>query len=352
MKKIGIYLLVSLATIVLVILGVGSSRVDYSSLISDYTIANVDTPAKGELTFQWLGNTNVLISDGETSIMTDAWFTRPSLREIFTGLNTDMDAVKAGISKADIQNLKAIIPVHSHYDHVMDAPAVAEITGAVIYGSESSANVGRGWGLPEEQLVVVDQRRTEQFGDFRVTLIKSKHYEFVRAEANARAGYSIDAPVKQPASLGDYEEGGAYAVWIQHPQANILINGSCGYIEGLLKDVRADIVFLGVAGIATQTELYQDNYWREVVEYSQAKTIIPIHWDSLTHQLGDKPQPPSQFMDKFAINVDMKGSVLWLMERDKSLHTPLMPLWQKVSLSQLLQENEDQLSSSLLNGGQ
>ena len=48
----------------------------------------------------------------------------------------------------------AVIPLHAHYDHAMDAPEVARRTGALLLGSESSANVARGWGLPERQIQV------------------------------------------------------------------------------------------------------------------------------------------------------------------------------------------------------
>jgi hypothetical protein len=40
----------------------------------------------------------------------------------------------------------------------MDAPEVAKRTGAMLLGSESTANIGRGWGLPEEQIRVVSDR--------------------------------------------------------------------------------------------------------------------------------------------------------------------------------------------------
>ena len=43
---------------------------------------------------------------------------------------------------------------HTHIDHVMDSALVADRTGAQLVGGESAANVGRGYGLPEDRLVV------------------------------------------------------------------------------------------------------------------------------------------------------------------------------------------------------
>ncbi len=320
-----------------------NSQLDYGDLLKQYTLTPEPVLAANELTVQWLGNATVVVSDGKNTIMTDAWFSRPSITEVLGGIETDLDVVKASLKRAGIRTVDAIIPVHSHHDHVMDAPAVAELTDAVIFGSESSANVGRGWGLPEEQLFVVDESRSEQFGDFRVTLLKSKHYVFVDEQFNQDAGTAITVPLKQPARFIDFREGGAYAVIIEHPQATILINGSTGYLEGLLSEFDADIVFLGVAGIAVQTEQYQREYWGEVVEAVGATTVVPIHWDSMTHPLGDEPQAPSRLMDSVLLNVKMKESVYWLMEKGgitregHNYYTPLMPLWDKVPLRQLLQ---------------
>lgn len=318
---------------------------DYSDLIEAHTLRSVDEVSPGELRVSWLGNTNVLVSDGKNHIMTDGWFTRPSLSELMSPIATDIDVVKASLAKAGVTALDAVIPVHSHYDHLMDSPAVAEITGAVVMGSESSANAARGWGLDESQILSVDKRRTEVFGDFRVTMLRSKHYVFTNPRANAGVGVAISEPLHQPASAMDYHEGGAYAVVIEHPQGTVLVNGSAGYIEGLLDGVNADIVFLGVAGVATQTPEYQAKYWHEVVEIPGARTVVPIHWDALTRPLQDTPQAPIRLMDRVLINVDMKDSLAWLMAKNE-VFTPMLPMWQPVPLRQLLSPQVTAASSA------
>ncbi len=325
------------------------AQLDYEDMLEEYTLTPILEPAQGELTFQWLGNSTVLVSDGKHSIMTDGWFSRPPVSEVSSDLITDMDAVKRSLARAEVDHLSAIIPIHSHYDHVMDTPAVAELTGAVLFGSESSANVGRGWGLPEEQIVVVDEKGSQQFGDFKVTLLRSKHFVYVptaigahmhdynaELDENIGPGSVIEEPIAQPLGLMDYSEGGAYAILIEHPQATILINGSAGYVKDLLRDVKADILFLGIAGIAVQTEEYQQHYWREVVEMTEPSVVIPVHWDSFNHPLGDVPEAPTHLMDSILLNLDMKASVMWLMDKDDSLFTPLLPMWQKVPLRQLV----------------
>lgn len=352
MIKIILIILVLIVVVYKVGIYYAFSQLDYKDMLEEYTLAPILEPEAGELTFQWLGNSTVLISDGKDSIMTDGWFTRLPMSEVLSGLVTDMDTVKRSLARAEVDQLSAIIPIHSHYDHVMDTPAVAELTGAVLFGSESSANVGRGWGLPEEQIIVVGDKGTQQFGDFNVTLLRSKHFVYVPTaigahmhERNAMVrehvgpGSVIEEPIVQPMGLLDYSEGGAYAILIEHPQATILINGSAGYVKDLLRGIKADVLFLGVAGIAVQTEEYQQDYWREVVEMTEPSVIIPVHWDSFNHALGDVPEAPNQLMDSILANLDMKASVMWLMDKDESLFKPLLPMWQKVPLRQLVRSN-------------
>jgi L-ascorbate metabolism protein UlaG (beta-lactamase superfamily) len=45
--------------------------------------------------------------------------------------------------------------VHTHFDHALDAAVVADRTGAVLVGGESTANIGRGHGLAEDRIRVV-----------------------------------------------------------------------------------------------------------------------------------------------------------------------------------------------------
>ncbi len=140
------------------------------------------------------GTATLLFSDGETQWMTDGWFTRPGpLRLLLGKIGPDLQAIEQGLAANHVDKLAAVLPVHSHYDHAMDAPEVARRTGALLLGSESTANIGRGWGLPESQIQVLVDRQPVHLGKFVITPIESRHFEFpdpaIRA---AGAGRSAD----------------------------------------------------------------------------------------------------------------------------------------------------------------
>jgi len=142
----------------------------------------------GAVTVRFSGTATLLFSDGETQWMTDGWFTRPGpLRLLLGKIGPDLQAIEQGLAANHVATLAAVLPLHSHYDHAMDAPEVARRTGALLLGSESTANIGRGWGLPEAQIQVLVDRQPVRLGQFVITPIESRHFEFPDPAVRARA---------------------------------------------------------------------------------------------------------------------------------------------------------------------
>jgi len=239
----------------------------------------------GAVTVRFSGTATLLFSDGETQWMTDGWFSRPGPLRLLAGkIGPDLQAIEAGLAANKITQLAAVLPLHSHYDHAMDAPEVARRTGAMLLGSESTANIGRGWNLPESQIQVLVDRQPVQLGKFVITPIESRHFEFPDPAVRERALGEplISEPLVPPVSAFDYRVGKAYVLHVSHPKGSWLIVGSAGYVEGALKELSADTVFLGVGGLGSQTADYMENFWRETVTAVSPSRIIPIHFDSLT----------------------------------------------------------------------
>lgn len=292
-------------------------------------------PADGVVTVQYLGNVNLLFSDGKTAILIDGWFSRPGTFEtLLTDIESDELAIDAALKRAGIDTLSAIIPVHSHYDHAMDSPRVAQKTGAVVIGSKSTANIARGQGLDESKIHEITDTGAFKFGDFSLRLIKSKHFSFPNAALGGmdKDEEVIDAPLVPPAGAFDYKMGGAYAIFINHPTSNALVQGSAGFIEDQLALETADVVFLGVAGITGQSQEYQDAYWQHVPAAVGAKKVYPVHYDSFTHPLGDIPELPNLLLDKVLGHNAIAG-IQWAREKAGTTVTVgLLPMWDKVRL--------------------
>ncbi len=250
-----------------------------------WEMPSTNTPPQGALTVRFTGTSTLLFSDGDTQWMVDGWFSRPGVMTLARGkIGPDLDAITEGLSANSVTSLAAVIPMHSHYDHAMDSPEVARRTGATLMGSESTANIGRGWGLPESQIQVFENRTPVSVGDFVITPIESQHFQFAdpKVREQALGDPTITEPLKPPVPLFGYKLGKAYVLHVSHPKGNFVVVGSAGYVEGALQGFQADTIFLGIGGLGSQTELYRQAYWRETVAATGAQRVIPIHYDSLT----------------------------------------------------------------------
>ncbi|WP_255594920.1 MBL fold metallo-hydrolase [Acidovorax sp. sif1233] len=262
--------------------------------------AGGEAPPPVKVTF--LGVSTVLLDDGETALMTDGFFSRPGKLQTFLGkVEPDMQAITQGLRRAGLPGetgrLAAVIPVHSHYDHAMDAPEVARRMGALLLGSESTANVGRGWGLAEAQIRVAKLGEPQRFGRFTATLFASRH------APTGFTGGEVTAPLHPPVRASDYKEGQSYALHVEHGGRTLLIVGSAGFEPGALRGVQADVVLQGIGALGPRPESYRDALWTEVIAAVGARRVIPIHWDDFWQPPGRPMQPMPPPLDAFDVSM-------------------------------------------------
>jgi L-ascorbate metabolism protein UlaG (beta-lactamase superfamily) len=235
------------------------------------------------LSATWLGVATLLIDDGSSALMTDGYFSRPSLAQIAAAkLSPSPTRVDGCLARAKVSRLAAVIPVHTHVDHVMDSALVADRTGAQLVGGESAANVGRGHGLPEDRLVVAVPGEPIRLGAFDVTLVKSHHCPPDRYPG------VIEEPLVPPVKVSAYRCGESWSTLIHHLPSDkrLLIQGSAGFVKGALTGHRADAVYLSVGQLGLQPRSYLLDYWAETVQAVGARRVILIHWDDFFRPLS------------------------------------------------------------------
>jgi L-ascorbate metabolism protein UlaG (beta-lactamase superfamily) len=244
-----------------------------------------DVPgATGGLTSTFLGVSSVLLDDGETAVLTDGYFSRPSLPRVAIGRIAPVhERIDAVLARAGIDRVAAVAPVHTHFDHALDSAVVAHRTGAVLAGGTSAANIARGAGLGADRIRVVTPGEPVSFGGFSMTWVESEHCPPDRFPGE------ITEPVVPPARAGAYRCGEAWSILVEHVAGRTaLVQGSAGFVPGALAGRRAEVAFLGVGQLGVQSEDYIRTYWAETVETIGARQVVLLHWDDFFRPL-DQP---------------------------------------------------------------
>ena len=92
------------------------------------------------LTVSFLGVTTLLFDDGESAVMTDGFFTRPSLaRTLLTSLRSDPARIDHALRTAGVDTLDAVACGHSHYDHALDSVSYTHLPAAPRHPGPSPA---------------------------------------------------------------------------------------------------------------------------------------------------------------------------------------------------------------------
>jgi L-ascorbate metabolism protein UlaG (beta-lactamase superfamily) len=197
---------------------------------------------------------------------------------------------------AHIPRANFILVTHTHYDHVLDVPYIATKTHALVIGTESTENVVRPYGVPEEQLITVRGGEDYEFGTFSVKVIPSIH-----SALDHKHYYSSDkAPsgMKAPLTLKQMSpEGGTLAYLVRFHGHQILAFGGMNYIEREMQGLKPDVALVGAAG--SRKEIY-DYCGRLMRALQFPPLVLPTHWDNFFVPYGGSQQPAIETLQSFA----------------------------------------------------
>ncbi|WP_237569148.1 MBL fold metallo-hydrolase [Mycolicibacterium lacusdiani] len=278
--------------------------------------------AESPVTVTWAGVTTLLIAGGDSAIMTDGFFSRPGLLAVGTRrLTPSLPRIDGCLARLGVDRLAGVLPVHTHFDHAMDSAVVADRTGAALVGGTSTANVGRGGGLPEDRLLVVTPGSAVDLGAFEVTLVAGDHCPPDRFPGD------IEEPVVPPVKAAAYRCGESWSTMIRHRPSGraMLVVGSAGFVPGALRGHRADVAYLGVGQLGLQPERYLRDYWNEAVRMVGARRVVLIHWDDFFRPLHQ----PLRALPYAGDDLDVSMRVLTRLAREDGVALHLPTLWER-----------------------
>lgn len=236
-----------------------------------------------ELEMTYLGTAGWKMTSGSLTILVDPYISRLKLkggplspedtRKVYDRTDafvSDTTLIDSLIDKADY-----ILVHHSHFDHLSDVPYIARKTGAKVIGTETTCNILRAYGIPNDQLYTVKGGEDYTFGTFSVRVIPSIH-SALNGKHYFNSDTYTDVP-DYPLQIADFVEGGSLMFLIRFPDQKVLTMGSMNYVERELEGIRPDVLLAGVN--LSRLEIYK--YTERLLKTTGYPSIVvPVHWDN------------------------------------------------------------------------
>jgi len=269
-----------------------------------------ESPKKpSELLLKYLGTAGWEITDGTTIILIDPYLSRingpappgggsghPAAGDTRRAYNwSDITTPDTAAIDEHIQRADFVLVTHTHYDHILDVPYIALKTRATVIGTESTENVMRAYGIPEQQLITVRGGEDYQFSGFSLKVIPSIHSPL----DHKRYFSSATAPpgMKAPLTLEQiHPEGGTLAYLVRLGGHQILGFGGNNYIEREIAGLEPDIVLVGAG--ASRKEIY-DYSGRLMRALHYPALVLPTHWDNFLLPYEASQQPALEALQSF-----------------------------------------------------
>lgn len=256
----------------------------------------------------YLGTAGWQITNGKVVILVDPYLTRVKSRSPNDDVSPDdprplvtrdsiVESDKAVID-AHIKKADFIFLTHTHSDHSLDMPYIARKTGALVVGTESTANVARAYDVPERQIQVVKGGEDLDFKGFSVRVIRSVHGIFRKPEPGQAPVPPpvVPAGLKAPLRLGQHVEGGTLAYLIQIDGHRILVFGSMNYIESELTGVHPDVALIGAMPERNNIADYTPRLMRVL---GDPPLVLPTHWDRFNVPYTFSQEPAVRRLQSF-----------------------------------------------------
>jgi L-ascorbate metabolism protein UlaG (beta-lactamase superfamily) len=222
---------------------------------------------------RWLGTAGFAVEHAGHCVLVDPYLTRASLARCLAGrLLPDGAVIRAHAPRAD-----AIVVGHTHFDHALDVPEVARLTGARVFGSRSAASLCRSAGVPDARVEVVEREPgseppTREVGPFSLRFVPSAHAPLLFGRVPLLGDIADCEEV--PARVWGYKCGAVFGVEIRVAGRTLYHVGSAQLIDENVDTKHVDLLLLCVAGW-TSTRDFPERIARRLAPGA----VLLSHWD-------------------------------------------------------------------------
>ena len=265
--------------------------IDDAQALRELEAVPLDLPRGLELA--WLGVSGYRLTYEGVSVFIDPYVSRVPLRSLLLRRVAMPDERMIDRYAGAPGPVAGVLVGHTHFDHAVDAPAIARRHGAKAYGSPSLAHLMRLHGLGELAVEVVPHRPYE-LGPFVVRFVPSRHSKLLFGRKVPMDG-ELTCDHLDGLAPGAYRCGAVWGIRIEVAGVVLYHQGSADLDDNQLRDGPVDVFLAGVAGRSVTPR-----YWERILPRLDPRIVVPTHYDNFFSPLG-RPQDFVRRVDLAAV---------------------------------------------------
>lgn len=258
----------------------GRQQREDASALRDLEVDPLELPRGLEI--EWLGVSGYRLSYEGKDLYIDPYVSRVPLSSLLLRRQAVPDpAALDRFLPVREREAVGVLVGHTHFDHAVDAPAVAKRFGCRAYGSGSLATLMGLHGLGE-LAVEVEPYRTYELGPFEVAFVPSTHSKLLLGMAVPYSG-ELTCEHLDGLSPNAYRCGQVWGIHIAVAGISLYHQGSADLLDEAVRHKGVDVFLAGVAG-----RNFTERYWERILPRLDPRVVVPTHYDNFFRPLDGR----------------------------------------------------------------
>jgi L-ascorbate metabolism protein UlaG (beta-lactamase superfamily) len=232
------------------------------------------------LEVEWLGVSGYRLTYEGHTLFVDPYFSRLPLRDLLLRRRALPDGATLDRFVHAPGKTVGVLVGHTHFDHAVDAPALARRLDCKAYGSASLANLMALHGMAE-RAGEVEPYRVYELGPFEVSFTPSAHSKLLLGLAVPYDG-ELTCEHLDSLSPAAYRCGQVWGISIAVAGVRFYHQGSANLIDDAVRERGVDVFLAGVAGRG-----FTERYWQRILPLLEPRAVVPTHYDNFFRPLGE-----------------------------------------------------------------
>ena len=233
------------------------------------------------LEVEWLGVSGYRLTHEAQTLFIDPYLSRVPFRDLLRRRRALPDPAALDAFVRAPGETVGVLVGHTHFDHAVDAPALARRLDCKAYGSASLVNLMALHGMPE-RAVEVEPHRVYELGPFEVSFTPSAHSKLLLGLAVPYDG-ELTCEHLDSLSPAAYRCGQVWGISIAVAGVRFYHQGSANLVDEAVRERGVDVFLARAAGRS-----FTERYWQRILPLLEPRVVVPTHYDNFFRPLGQQ----------------------------------------------------------------